>query len=86
MQHKSPAPCLVPEMLSGMQLIGTTPPKQLNNGLVLQLCVKEGCNCFKEACMQDRLVGTLDQERKHWVGEHQLAHLWLTGNIPRFPV
>jgi hypothetical protein len=31
-----------------MQLIGTTPPKQINNGLVLQQCVKEGCNRFKE--------------------------------------
>jgi hypothetical protein len=30
---------LVPEMLSRMQLIGTTAPKQINNGLVLQLCV-----------------------------------------------
>jgi hypothetical protein len=36
---------MVPEMLSRMQLIGTMPT---NNGLVLQLCVKENCNRFKE--------------------------------------
>ena len=32
MQHKSSDPCLVPEMLRGMQLIGTTPTKQSDIG------------------------------------------------------
>jgi hypothetical protein len=31
-----------------MQLIGTTPTKRINNGLVLQLCVKEVTASRKE--------------------------------------
>jgi hypothetical protein len=46
MQHK--CAWFHAEMLSRMQLIGTTPPKQINNGLVLQLCVKEGCKPLQE--------------------------------------
>jgi hypothetical protein len=44
-----------------MQLIGTMPPKQIHNGLVLQLCVKEGCNRFKGGLTGHPL--SLDQER-----------------------
>jgi predicted Fe-S protein YdhL (DUF1289 family) len=63
-----------------MQLIGTTPLRKLINGLVLQLCVKEGCNRFNEE-REDwtRHLLTPDQERDRWVGcyeEHQLADLW----------
>jgi hypothetical protein len=43
-----------------MQLIGTTLPKQINNGLVLQLRMKKGCNRFKEG-------------RGGWTG-HRLAY------------
>ena len=67
MQHKSSAPCLVPEMLPGMQLIGTTPPK--DNGPVLQQCVQEMWNRLKEGrgCWT-RHLQTLDQERERSVG------------------
>ena len=48
------SPCLVPEMLPGMQLIGTTPPKQINNGPVLQQCVQEMWNRLNPLTLNER--------------------------------
>ena len=55
MQHKSSAPCLVPEMYPGMV---PHPLKKINNGPVLQQCVQEMWDCLKVVCgILDFLLG-----------------------------